>query len=165
MHQLLILRHGEAGTPQGGGDVDRPLTPRGRRDADRIAAWLQVQGLQPDVSISSSAARARETARRVGTALGTRPDALAEHQRLYLAPPETIISVLHDLPEAAERVLLVGHNPGLASFLYLLAGQPANLATCTLAVLDVDGPWAALGPGMARLVHLIRPGDLDASPI
>jgi len=163
MRQLLLLRHGKAGTPAGGGDFERPLATRGRRDAKSLAGWLRAHGLEPDLIVTSSAARAQETAVCIANHLEQDSDGLAGNERLYLASPETILSFVGNFSDTAHRVLLVGHNPGLAMLVSALGEQPVSLPTATLAVLEFEGTWAGLSPGAARLAHLVRPADITPS--
>ena len=65
MKTLLILRHGKAAPEEAGTDRDRPLTGDGKRAADAVGRELRDDGLVPDCILSSSATRARDTARRV----------------------------------------------------------------------------------------------------
>jgi phosphohistidine phosphatase len=69
-------------------------------------------------------------------------------------------------------VLLVAHNPGLHELLFRLvadddeAGLVARAAekfpTASFAVLELAvDKWAAIAPGCGRLVHFVRPRDLD----
>ena len=46
---LLVLRHSKSAYPEGTADFDRPLAPRGLRDAVTLGIWIRDQGLQPDL--------------------------------------------------------------------------------------------------------------------
>ncbi len=58
---LLVLRHSKSAYPEGTADFDRPLAPRGLRDAVTLGTWIRDQGLLPDLVVCSAAARARQT--------------------------------------------------------------------------------------------------------
>jgi len=134
MRTLLILRHGKATNDDPGLDRDRPLTKRGKREAEQMGQRLADNDLVPDRIISSSALRARDTARRVAAESGFR-GAIDELDELYLAEPESYIMAVKRLAaEGAERVLLVGHNPGLEALALLLTGEPTSLPTAGLIV-------------------------------
>jgi phosphohistidine phosphatase len=134
MRTLLILRHGKAASDEGGLDRNRALTKRGKREAEQMGQRLRESDLVPDRIISSSALRARDTARRVAAESGFR-GAIDELDELYLAEPEAYITVVKQLAdEGAERVLLVGHNPGLEALALLLTGEPTSLPTAGLIV-------------------------------
>ena len=110
MKTLLILRHAKSSWADPGmADHDRPLNARGKRDAPRMGRLIAEQGLHPDIIVSSTAKRARSTAKRVIEAGGlTCPKCLLDE--LYLAAPETYINTLRQLDDTSQRVLAVGHN-------------------------------------------------------
>ena len=71
MKTLLILRHAKSSwnnldLP----DYDRPLNKRGKRDAPRMGDFLRHQDLVPDLIISSTAKRAKKTAKLFAKAVG-----------------------------------------------------------------------------------------------
>ncbi len=133
MRTLLILRHGKAAQEESGSDRDRALTEHGKRAAELVGHLLRDDDLVPDRIISSHAERARDTARRVAAAanFGGVIDELAE---LYLAEPEAYIKAVREWAGEAERVLLVGHNPGLEALALILTGEPVSLPTAGLVV-------------------------------
>jgi len=165
--ELLVLRHAKSSWDDASrADRDRPLAPRGRRDAPRMGRWLRDHDLVPDRVLSSPAARARETVEAVVEALGGGIDVHLE-ERIYLGSAGELRRVLVGCPAACRRVLLVGHNPGLEDLVRELVGgaveEPADgklLPTAALARLAVRGTWSALGPGTATLVEIVRPRAL-----
>ena len=82
---------------------------------------------------------------------------------LYTAGPENAMDILRSVPDEAEVVLYVGHNPTAASLAHLLDdGDPdpasframsAGFPTSAMAVLDVRVPWAELDAATGRLVR------------
>ena len=113
-HTLFLLRHAEASpTPRGGTDFDRPLSHQGELDAILTARWLNEHHALPLTANSSPATRAHQTI----TALSTRRPSealdLAFDERLYLANVQTLLEILAETSESINRLLLVGHNPGL----------------------------------------------------
>jgi phosphohistidine phosphatase len=137
MRTLLILRHGKAANEDGGLDCDRALTKRGKREAEQMGQRLREHDLVPDRIISSSALRARDTARRVAAESGF-SGAIDELDELYLADPEAYITATKQLADHdTERVLLVGHNPGLEALALLLTGEPTSLPTAGLIVCEL----------------------------
>jgi phosphohistidine phosphatase len=108
---LILWRHADA--EEGAPDLARRLTPKGRKQAARIAQWLREQMPPRFDVISSPAVRARETAEALGVAFETSP---------LLAPGVPVASVLRAAgwPDREGTVILVGHQPDLgltASFL------------------------------------------------
>jgi phosphohistidine phosphatase len=108
---LILWRHADA--EEGAPDLARRLTPKGRKQAARIAQWLREQMPPRFDVISSPAVRAKETAEALGVAFETSP---------LLAPGAPVASVLRAAgwPDREGTVILVGHQPDLgltASFL------------------------------------------------
>ncbi len=153
---LLLLRHGKSDYPDGVRDHDRPLAARGTTEAGLAGQWLRDRGLVPELMLSSTAARARETA------AATDLDAPMElRPALYDAAPDEILAEIRSVADDVTTLLVVGHAPGLPGLAVDLAGpgssEPAverareSFTTSTVAVLDVSGSWADLGEGTAAL--------------
>ena len=100
---------------------------------------VREYGLIPDVVISSDAVRARLTAEAVVEAARYKGE-IVLHQRLYMASPADILSLLRTVWEKAETVMIVGHNPGLEELVAQLTGERQDLPTAALAqiVLPID---------------------------
>jgi phosphohistidine phosphatase len=160
---LLVMRHGKSDRDLSySTDHERPLAARGRRDAPRMAQLMQRQGVAPQLILSSDAQRACQTAQLIGETLdGT--EVLLDG-RLYAANPEEIITALHDLPDDAENVLVVGHNPGLEMLVDDLCGRNDTLLkTCSVAVLQLTvARWAEIGTGSATLRTIVHPREMDS---
>ncbi len=167
MRSLLLLRHAEAlAGAISADDHDRPLGPRGHRDAARMAAHLA--GQSPCLVLCSSARRAVETLEPLRAQLPATAVVQVERE-LYLAGCEQLLERLGRLPDGAAAALVVGHNPGIAELARRLAGggEPgavARLASrfspASLAVFDFDAPrWRDLSWGSGRLLELRTPDE------
>jgi len=116
---LILWRHAEAlELRELSDDLDRALTPKGERQAQRMAEWLNRQLPSSTRVLASPARRAQQTAAALDRRVKTVP---------ALAPDGSVEGLMHAVrwPESREPVLVVGHQPtlGLAAA-YLLAGQP-----------------------------------------
>ena len=167
VRRLHLLRHAKSSWDDDAlRDRDRPLAPRGRRATRRIASWARKHDVRPQLVVSSSAVRARETLQGVLPGLGE-PEVWIE-VALYAASAETLLERVHALPNEAEEAMLVGHNPGLGDLLLLLAAPgklreraEAKVPTGALATLEADiDRWADLEHGGARLVSFVVPQQL-----
>jgi len=165
--ELLIMRHGESGWQRGEADFGRTLTEWGRRDVGRMGEWLLAQDLLPQRVVCSPALRTVMTADRVCTGMGQAGRSVQQDERIYEASLEQLLAVVADSPPACERLLLIGHNPGLGQLLLWLAGMDAVQAQAgagmppgALAVLRLPGEWQALSPGDARLVSIGLPSTV-----
>lgn len=164
--ELLLLRHGKSDWSADTDDLQRPLKKRGRHAAQKMGIWLAQNDLIPDYVITSPAIRALSTAEKSCKAMGVYHSGLLQDNRLYEAGAEELLAVVRELPSTANRVLLVGHNPGLELLLQRLVGRleiPFDgrlMPTATLAHVRVAGEWVESGAGDAGLISLTRPGAL-----
>lgn len=152
MRHLLLLRHAHAEPATAGqDDLDRPLSPTGRAEAEAAARWLREHSAVPDRVLCSPARRTRETAEALLSALGYAD--LRWEPRIFEASPGELIGLLQEHSEPA-RLWLVGHNPGLEQLLALLtdgrSAEVRGLPPGAVAWLEVpaEGP---LEPAAARL--------------
>lgn len=163
MKTLLLLRHGKAAQEGTGADRDRPLVQQGKRSAEVVGHLLRDDDLVPDRIITSSAERARDTARGVAAAAEFR-GAVDELDQLYLAEPQAYITAVRELGGTADRLLVVGHNPGLEALALILTGAPLSLPTAGLVVCAL--PIANFGDLTLQirgnLTRFVRPKDLES---
>ncbi|MFE7774176.1 SixA phosphatase family protein [Streptomyces sp. NPDC057445] len=161
--RLVLLRHAKSAWPPDAADHERPLAPRGRRDAPAAGRLLRETGCVPDLVICSTARRARETwdlaAEQLGVEVPVRYD-----ERVYGADPAELIDVLRQVPAGVGTALLVGHNPGMEDLAAGLTGgaegdalvrMTEKFPTSAYAVLGFAGGWPALAPGSARLTAFV----------
>jgi phosphohistidine phosphatase len=165
MGRLYLLRHAKSSWDDPAlADFERPLAPRGRKAAKRIADHAAREGIRPELVICSPAARARETLERVAPGLGE-PEVEFD-ERLYGATEDELLARLREVPSSVGSVLLVGHNPGTAQLLALLVGTgrplPAEVPTGALASLSFPTGWGDLGPGLASLDAFVVPRELGS---
>jgi phosphohistidine phosphatase len=160
---LLLLRHAKSDWNIEVADWLRPLKKKGGQAAKTMGHWMLKQHLQPDLIISSPAKRAASTAKKVCKALVLSTDIIQQDERVYNSTVELLMQVLHECPETAKRVLLVGHNPALEALLTDLSRHPLELPedgklmpTAALAQLQFVGHWSKLGIHSAELVALTR---------
>ena len=118
---LIIWRHAEAqDESEDGDDLKRALTPRGEKQAARIAAWLDRQLPEGTRILCSPALRCEQTVLALGRKYKIREE---------LAPDTTVADVLEvaQWPSARQPVLVVGHQPvlgeTLAQLLHLKHGS------------------------------------------
>lgn len=153
-------------------DFDRGLNQRGRRGAALMGQHIRDSGGAWDQILASPARRVRLTLEASGLDL---PVAFAEEA--YLADSHTLLRLVRGLPEAAQSVIIAGHNPGLQDLALGLVGYfasaPANhgklvaelvtkFPTAAFATIELDiDTWAQCDESCGRLVHFARPRDLD----
>src|SRR4030042_5537971 len=117
MKTLLLLRHAKSSWKQPEvHDHDRPLNKRGKKEAPQVGKYLKEKDLVPDLIISSTARRARDTAQAVLEESGFAGQ-LDLYQDLYLSDAACYLDILRSLPDSINRGLVVGHNPDLEELL------------------------------------------------
>lgn len=162
MKRLILIRHAKSSWDYPLlSDFDRPLNPRGRRDAPRMAQRLATQLTAPWRLVSSPAVRALTTAQAFADALAVPHAAIRLEPRLYEATPGTLLHLVNQLDDADDQVLMFGHNPGFTELAQLLAPVPfAELPTCAIAVLEFAAQhWAELVPDSGRCLAFLAPKD------
>ena len=117
---LILWRHAEA-VPEREGldDLDRPLTPKGERQAQRMAEWLNHRLAHSTRILVSPAVRTQQTAKALDRSFKT-VKAIAPN-----ASATTVLSAAR-WPESSEPVLIVGHQPTLGHVAALLLGEVAQ---------------------------------------
>jgi phosphohistidine phosphatase len=172
MKQLLLLRHAKAESEPALDDLDRPLSLRGKRDATAMGAVLRRHALIPQLILCSPSLRTRSTLALLAPALGE--PAIRIEETLYLASWKEIFDRLTALERGLARVLVIGHNPGLADCAAMMlngdadreertrrALMVAKFPTCALAVIELPvTAWTALVPKSGTLSTFLRPKDL-----
>ncbi len=172
---LVLIRHAktEQSGPPDQGDHGRRLLPRGVGDAEAAGRWLADEGLIPDLVLCSTSARTRQTWEHITTESEGLAGAEVWHDpRIYNAWPETLLTVLADVPEEVRTVAVVGHAPGVPDLVAGLADADRSdvsavarfelgFPTMTCAVLQTDAPWDGIPVESALLVrvHTPRRGD------
>jgi phosphohistidine phosphatase len=166
LRRLVVLRHAKSAWPEGVDDHDRPLGPRGRRDAPEVGRALAASDLLPDLALCSTAVRARQTWDLASAQWGT-PPPVRHDPRLYAADVPDLLTAVHEVSAEVETLLLIGHNPGLEELVLELAGDSLDdtleevrvkFPTSAIAVLAWHGTtWRALAPGTALLTNVIVP--------
>ncbi len=152
--ELYLLRHAHAGDPAKwrGSDFDRPLSAKGRDQAERLGAHLAALGFQTDALLSSPLVRARETAELVGRAI--REEARIDDR---LAEPLSIPTIERILDDAGDPTtpVLVGHDPDFSELLALLTGASSMaMRKGAIARIDIARPIA---PASGLLRWLLPP--------
>lgn len=172
MRTLTLFRHAKSSwTNSGLGDFERPLSERGEKAAPRMAAHIAQQDLVPDLVLCSAARRTRDTLD-LALPLWTPEPRIDFVKALYLAEVPTLLALVHDAPPDTQRLMIIGHNPGLQNFALALIGGEAPEAgpiarkfpTAAVAVINFDIPdWAAVRPGGGHLTSFMTPRQLEVA--
>lgn len=154
------MRHAKSDWSGGGDDFDRPLNPRGQRNAVALGDWMRRAQLAPDEVLCSAAARTRQTC-----ALLALNQPCESERGLYLASENTLFD--HLQTATGTTVLMIAHNPGIAAFAAcLVATRPdhprfRDYPTGATLVADFDiVSWADLQAHSGRVQAFVIPRDL-----
>lgn len=164
---LILMRHAKSSWKDKDlKDFDRPLKKRGENAAQLIGKALLLTDNLPDVIFSSPAKRAQETAELVikhADYKGT----IEFFDSFYMGEPNNYIEVLREIPDDIEKVLLIGHNPGLEALLQMLEGKVNALPTAAVAFLELEMKhWQDLNPStVGELVNFWDPDEMDLEEI
>ena len=171
LRELILLRHAKSEWKQTElADIERPLSDRGKKNATKMGRWLIEQALIPDLILVSPAQRTQQTLRRICSEFSTNAITV---DALYLADLPTLLHTLSDTPQA-ERVMIIGHNPGLEELFEFLNHETSQstsnqertetvtlFPTCSLAHFILPQSWRPLEKGDGKLLQFIRPKDIS----
>jgi phosphohistidine phosphatase len=155
--EIYLLRHAHAGNPDDwtGDDADRPLSPKGRRQAERLGRFLARNGFKPNAILTSPKVRAHQTAELMAAALVTRIE--TDHRLGMPLDIDLLSKIVAD--SGGDRVVIVGHDPDMSDLAAEMVGaQYLPLKKGALARIDTTLP---LKPAGALLRWLVPP-DLIA---
>jgi phosphohistidine phosphatase len=167
---LCLLRHAKSSWEDPAlDDHDRPLAPRGREAAPKIATWLKGNAPRPDLVLCSDAARTRETWALVAPRLEGEPP-VRELNELYHAEAPDLLKIVRATSRPCSTLLIIGHNPCLERLAADLVGagereprrrMAAKFPTAAVALITFElEEWQRIGPGSGTLRAFVRPKDL-----
>lgn len=164
--RVTLLRHAKSSHHNLSlNDHDRPLNPRGERDAPVMGRRLTHKGGRPTLILTSTAVRARQTARLFAQAIGYPIEFIQSERELYLADPDIILDVIAGQDDAFDDLVVCGHNPGMTQLASDLSGTYIdNVPTCGLVVVvaEIDR-WDQLGPSRCELIDFDYPKNTSAA--
>ena len=166
MKKLYLLRHAHA-APHGLSlsDFDRPLDERGREESQAIAHYLETMKITFDFIMCSAALRAQETLEPLRPIIGTKAIEISEN--FYNISEDKILNHLQQLSDDKDKVLYIGHNPGIAFSIlkfakvippFLMEGITPGTLTGIQFSLD---HWIDLGWGTAEIIDIFQPSQVE----
>ena len=154
LKRLMLLRHAKSDWHGDVPDHERPLSARGHRDAPLIGRWMVEHDAVPDLILTSTALRARQTCIWVCQELGEKAPTPRLEPKLYAASATEMLAVINHVPETATSVLVIAHLPGIQNLAMRLASVDSDedavvdlashYPTAGLTVLSHAGGWAEL---------------------
>jgi phosphohistidine phosphatase len=162
MKTLVLMRHAKSSWDDSTmADFDRPLAPRGERDAPRIGRAIGGRGSTLDLVVSSPAVRARQTAETVIRS-GSLAGELRFDERIYDASAPELFKLIRELPRTCSSVMIVGHNPGLESLFARLTGISERMPTAAVACIELKvDEWDEVEDAVGNLTWMMTPKSLS----
>lgn len=162
--ELYLLRHAQAHERSSGQeDFDRELNSTGLQNATRMGMNLKNSEVQFDMIISSPAIRALTTASLIAEQLKYDTDRIHKNDEIYEASVRTFLSIINNLKEEWQCVLITGHNPAITYLVeYISKAEIGNMTTCGVCHIQFDGiTWAEVSEGTGTLASYEYPDLLE----
>jgi phosphohistidine phosphatase len=166
--ELLLLRHGHSSVSPPAwddrGDFGRRLSGHGEQQAKQVGDWIRNHELLPDAIVCSSAVRTEGTAKAVCVGAGLDESMVRFEDSIYEAEVHHLVEALSNTQAQVQRLLFVGHNPGLALLATKLVGDVPRsgtgemMAPATLVHIVLDGKWSRVLEAKAQCQQVFRPG-------
>ncbi|MEI6128291.1 MAG: histidine phosphatase family protein [Pseudomonadota bacterium] len=143
MKTIYLLRHAKADKSLIN-DMGRDLSGKGHRQAESIGQWMSEKGIMPDWIISSSAKRAKATAKISSERIGYQKSIRFEDS-LYDAGSDTYLDIIAALNNKYDSVMMVGHNPATSAMVTILTGVQLDMSPGTLVCIESDiDEWSSV---------------------
>lgn len=168
--KLTLMRHAKSSwADYSQSDVERPLSPRGKKDAPKMGRYLYENDLHPDLVLCSPAQRTRETLARLQTAFANPLNVRFDKSIYSAGMGHGLISLLHSLNDEFDHVMIVGHNPAmqelaLSSVNWASGNEDTHqkihskFSTGSVISMEFDGgDWRSAALGDGKFTHFMAP--------
>jgi phosphohistidine phosphatase len=152
LKRLTLIRHANAEQDADVRDFERPLSRKGRNEAEEMAKRFLERELVPDLILTSAAVRTRETADVFARILGVPARLLQAEDSLYLADGEQILNAIRGTGPRVTHLMVICHNPGISAAAISLAPEviTADLPTCGTLTMQFSCAWAQIDRRAAK---------------
>lgn len=140
MKNVYFIRHAKSSWKDASlADIERPLNPRGLRDAPFMAKLLKGKNIRADLIIASPANRALTTAKYFAKESSIDIEKIVVKSMVYGAYPEDLIQLVKTVDDGVETLMIFGHNPTFTSLVNRFTEDYiANIPTCGIAKIEAD---------------------------
>jgi phosphohistidine phosphatase len=163
---LYIVRHAKAeDRATFMSDHDRELISEGIMAAARVGRFLRDKSVLPDQIASSTAPRARDTAKVIAEQIGFDPAQIQLNENLFEGGPKAYLAAVNQLPDSAQSAMIMGHNPDVSYFAEFLTHQSVGSMSkgAVIAVQFDELTWAEVSGRTGSVVFAIAPKELRNS--
>ena len=159
MKNLYLIRHAKSDwSDESKSDFDRGLNRRGEKAILIMANALKEKRVMPDLILSSSAKRAKLTAKGLAKKIGYHGK-IQYIDALYMAEPETIVRLIKDVNDKFDTLFIVGHNPETTEFSNIMTDDYIdNVPTLGIAAFNLPiDHWGKFKLGEGQMQFFIYP--------
>lgn len=163
---LLLLRHSKASGKKKYTDFKRPLTKKGKEDAEYIGEYIKAKGIELDCILSSSAVRAKQTAGIVAGILKYPVATIELDSTLYKCKTRLLIEAIQEMDDSYQQILVVGHNPSTIQTANHFQRDTifTDVPKSGLVGIEFDNQsWSILGHEEGSFQFFVRPPKKDKS--
>ena len=156
MKRLVVMRHADAAGASK--DIERPLSTRGLSQATASALELK-DVFTPQLVLVSPALRTRMTSEQLSSVFAWSSDYCQFESVIYNASSSTLSSLLRNVDDSVDDLLLIGHNPGVSELVNSLIGHYAvsySPGTFSIMTIAID-KWSSLGSSAVTLESSYSP--------
>ena len=155
MKTLHIVRHGKALRDPEIQDDDRPLTVKGILNNISVAKKLLEQYPAPELIISSYATRALHTAHIIARETGYPHEKVQANEELYLYGNKESASILENMPDDINSLMIVGHNPDMTYVANWYAARIDEIPTSSVVTVTFEvNKWSEIDKSNAKSTFL-----------
>lgn len=143
-------------------DHDRQLTSDGIIAAARMGRYLHQKEIRPDVVISSTAPRAKDTAKVIAEQIGYNTADIRLDEALFEGGPKAYLAAVNTLPETVRTAMIVGHNPDVSYLAEYLTHQDiGSMSKGAVVAVTFDGlNWAEVAGRTGHVAFKTSPKQL-----
>ena len=163
MKSIILFRHGKSEwNTFYDSDHNRPLAPRGIKAAKKMGVFLANKKQVPDLVISSTAIRARNTVE-LAIEKGNWKSAMILESVIYGGPPTVLLSIAQAQLDTIKSICFVGHEPNFSMFISQACGLGhIEFTTANMAKIDFNvNNWKDIEFEKGVLDWLQKPKELD----
>jgi len=160
MKTVIFIRHAKSSWDDPSlRDIDRPLNPRGLRDAPFMAKLVRAKMPKLDQIISSPANRAFTTSTFFAKEFGIAEEDIVVKKEIYEAFTADVTTIIQNLPSEINSILIFGHNPTFTSLANLFSKDYIpNVPTCGVAKVTANvADWKQFNEQTGELVDYMIP--------
>lgn len=119
---------------------------------------MSLSDVKPSFVVCSPSKRTTETLHYFLPSLKLDSESVRFEKGVYEAGLRDLISIIENLPDTEERVLIIGHNPGLSLLVDYYSDNELDMPTCAYAQISFQvNSWSELSRNTGLLISFEYP--------